>query len=137
EDVGNAGEGGRVQPHRMEPTLFPGAGRPAPLDPGEDACRPGRLTAPASAAIVRPPYRPASLVISASHRVLSHRHPPAPGALSMFARSPRLASILAAPAFTVALTVVSASTALAQPRPMPSGGPPTGEEEPKPAGVAE
>jgi hypothetical protein len=57
----------------------------------------------------------------------------------MFARSPRLASILAAPALTVALasTVALPSTALAQPSPMPTGGPPAGEEEPKPAGVAE
>ena len=56
----------------------------------------------------------------------------------MFARSPRLASILAAPALTVALasTVALPSTALAQPSPMPAGGPPT-EDEPKPKGIAE
>lgn len=51
----------------------------------------------------------------------------------MSARLPRLATILAAPAFGLAL----ASTAAAQPSPMPTGGPPTGEEEPKPQGVAE
>ena len=53
----------------------------------------------------------------------------------MFARSSRLASILAAPVLGLALV----GTAAAQPSPMPTGGPPAGggEEEPKPAGVAE
>ncbi len=55
----------------------------------------------------------------------------------MFARSPRLASILAAPALSLAFAVVSPATAVAQPSPMPTGGPPAGEEEPKPQGVAE
>ncbi|MBK9030488.1 MAG: TIGR04551 family protein [Myxococcales bacterium] len=51
----------------------------------------------------------------------------------MFARTARLASFLAGPALALAL----AAPAAAQPSPMPTGGPPSGEEEPKPQGVAE
>ncbi|MBP8806970.1 MAG: TIGR04551 family protein [Kofleriaceae bacterium] len=47
---------------------------------------------------------------------------------------PRLASTLTGPALALAALT---ATAAAQPSPLPTGGPPTGEEEPKPQGAAE